>query len=525
MSHTTPPPGPDTLQRAVETITRRYAGPGGAVAILRAGEVVVRHTWGFADAGKHIPFTPRTPFRICSITKQFTCAVLLDTVPDISELDAAVRARLPRLECAPPTTRQLCHNQSGLRDYWALAMLLGPGPEARFGDADARRVIASNRTLHFEPGTRYSYSNQNYRMLSDALEERSGRSFEELLNAHVFARAGMETAGVSADTGDALGGTKGYEGTPATGFRCAVNHIHWTGDAAISASLDDLIAWERYIDRTRDDAEGLYRRLSAPTTFADGAPATYGFGLARRTESGRTLTGHAGVLRGWRSHRLHAPAERISVVVFFNHMADASGAASDLMTAALGEEKPAVTGHPGAAKLAGAYVDSEYGLAMRLEAVGSDRLVLRVGAASEPLVVQADGSAVGASSRIEMTGNGLMLRRTHENYYASLRACTDAPSAELEGRYRSEELDAELQITRAGGVLYGAFIGPLGHSQMEQLDPVGSNVWVLPCRRSLDAPPPGEWTLLAEQTAKGRVVTLLVGCVLARRIRYSRLVS
>ena len=39
------------------------------------------------------------------------------------------------------------------------------------------------------------------------------------------------------------------------------------------ASLDDMIAWERFIDRTRDDAQGLYRRLSARPNFADGRKA------------------------------------------------------------------------------------------------------------------------------------------------------------------------------------------------------------------------------------------------------------
>ena len=42
---------------------------------------------------------------------------------------------------------------------------------------EAARVIAGTRTLHFAPGTRYSYVNQNFRMLSDILQERTGRSF------------------------------------------------------------------------------------------------------------------------------------------------------------------------------------------------------------------------------------------------------------------------------------------------------------------------------------------------------------
>jgi D-aminopeptidase len=156
-----------SLERAVELLPLSYPGPGGAVAVLRDGEVLVRHCWGWANAERRIPFTPRSLFRMCSITKQFTCSVVLDAFPDPSELDADVRAHLPLLEQPAPTAAHLCHNQSGLRDYWALAMLHGSPAEAPFGDSDAARVIGGIRTLHFAPGTQNSYVNQNFRILSE----------------------------------------------------------------------------------------------------------------------------------------------------------------------------------------------------------------------------------------------------------------------------------------------------------------------------------------------------------------------
>ena len=245
------------LDHAVNTLTRAYPGPGGAVAALRNGEVLLRHAWGWANAERRIAFTPRTLFRMCSITKQFTCAVVLDACPDPSVLDADVRARLPMLEQPAPGALHLCHNQSGLRDYWAVAMLHGSPAEAPFGDAEAARVIGGTRTLHFAPGTRHSYVNQNFRILSDIVQQRTGRSFAELLRTRVFDRAGMATALLAADTTAMPDGTQGYEGTAAGGFRAAENRILWTGDAGLGASLDDMIAWERHIDATRDDADAL----------------------------------------------------------------------------------------------------------------------------------------------------------------------------------------------------------------------------------------------------------------------------
>jgi D-aminopeptidase len=105
------------LDRVLESLPHAYPGPGGAAAVLRDGEVLARHAWGFANAERRIAFTPRTLFRVCSITKQFTCAAMLDAFCDPSVLDADVKARLPLLEQAAPGALHLAHNQSGLRDY------------------------------------------------------------------------------------------------------------------------------------------------------------------------------------------------------------------------------------------------------------------------------------------------------------------------------------------------------------------------------------------------------------------------
>ncbi len=510
------------LDRIVEAIPRAYPGPGGAVAALRHGEVLVRHAWGWANAERRIPFSPRTLFRMCSITKHFTCAVLLDAFPDPSVLDGDVRARLPLLRQPAPGALHLCHNQSGLRDYWAVAMLHGSPAEVPFGDREAARIIAGTRALHFAPGTRHSYVNQNFRILSDIVQDRTGRGVAELLRTRVFERAGMATALLAADTRAMPDGTEGYEGTPAGGFRPAENRILWTGDAGLGASLDDMIAWERHIDATRDDPDALYSRLSVPVRFADGAPAAYGFGLNRIVELGRSVTAHGGALRGWRSHRLYVPSERISVVVMFNHLSDAHEAAVDVLAAVLGEERP-----PSSAARPpdwrGAYTEPETGLSVRIDAPDG-RMRLRYGHFPEQLEPRPDGTAVSASGsvRLRQADGGLWMDRPFENQSSRLAPCGGAPDKDVAGCYRCEELDAELTVVDAGGVLYGGFSGFLGQGRMETLGHVGGDVWVLPCPRALDHTPPGDWTLAFRRDSAGEVAGAEVGCWLARRLVYTR---
>lgn len=510
------------LDQAVAALPRAYPGPGGAVAVLQAGEVLVRHAWGWANAERRIPFSPRTLFRMCSITKQFTCALVVDAFPDPSVLNPDVRARLPALEQPAPGALHLCHNQSGLRDYWAVAMLHGSPAEAPFGEEEAVRVIAGTRTLQFAPGMRSSYVNQNFRLLADILQHRTGRSFGELLRARIFARVGMENALLAADTSAMPDGTRGYEGTQATGFRAAENRILWTGDAGLGASLDDMIAWERHIDATRDDPDALYSRLSAPVRFVDGAPARYGFGLARPIEFGRAITSHGGALRGWRSHRLYLPGERISVVVMFNHLSDAHAAAVDMLAAALDEARP-VPAPSTSPDWCGAYLEPETGLAVRVDAAARGQVRLRYGHVAELLDPQADGSARSSDgTRLRLGEGGLWMDRPQENHSTRLRPCAGVPTLDVAGRYRCEELGAELTVADAGGALYGGFSGFLGQGRMELLDPIGPDVWALPCPRALDHTPPGDWTLAFRRDTAGRVDGVQVGCWLARRLQYTR---
>ncbi|SUE63130.1 D-aminopeptidase [Roseomonas gilardii subsp. rosea] len=512
------------LDRVLDSLPARYPGPGGAVAVLRDGQVVASRCWGWADAGRRLPFTERTPFLVCSITKQFTCALLLDLFPDPTVLDGEIRRLMPDLAGEAPGILDLCHNQSGLRDYWAEAMLCGAPVEGHFGPEEARWLIGRTRTLHFRPGTRFSYVNQNFRLLSEIIERRTGRDFAALLRERILDRAEMPDAALNPDTSAVRDGTIGYEGALAGGFRAAENHIHWTGDAGLAASLEDMIAWERFIDATRDEVAGLYNRLSAPVTFRDGKPAAYGFGLGRGRLLGREVTAHGGGLRGWRSFRAHAAAERASVVVLFNHMADPRAAAAELFGALL--DLPADPAPPPAdAALAGCYLEPETGLATRVEAMADGRLRLGFSGGAEILSACAEGGAAGGASRLFRDEGAVILERAGDNLRTRLEPRGGEPGPGFEGRFRCEELEAELTIAASGRALYGAFSGRLGEGMMQPLLPFASDMMLLPCPRALDFAPPGDWTLHALRDAGGGVAEIRVGCWLARGLPFRRIAA
>ena len=355
------------------------------------------------------------------------------------------------------------------------------------------------------------------------LQDRASRSFGERLRARIFDPVGMESAFLAANTESMPDGAEGYEGTPETGFRAAVNRILWTGDAGMGASLDDMIAWERHIDATRDDPGSLYQRLSAPVAFSDGAPAKYGFGLGRGTMLGRAVTAHGGGLRGWRSQRFYCPAERVSVVVLFNHMAPAHEAGARLFAAVLDETPPARKTDLTAPAWLGAYREPDTGLSVRIEAAADGQVRLRYGYPPEVLDLQDDGSAGSDGARLRFEDGAVWMDQPRDNQSTRLAPLAPPAAADITGRYRCDELEADLEIVDAGGALTGAVSGFLGRGQMEQLTPVGQDFWVLPCPRALDYSAPGDWTLAFERGADGAIAGVTVGCWLARGLSYRRI--
>ncbi len=511
------------LDRTIANLPNRYPGPGGAVAVVKDGVAIVRHAWGFADLEKRMPYSASTLAPICSISKQFTCATLLDVTPDPAVLDSAVAAQMPRLEGEKPSTLDLANNQSGLRDYWALTVLCGAMPEGDFRPTDSAALIALTRTLHFRPGTAYSYSNGNFRILANAIQQKSGRDFGELLVERIAKPAGLETAVFVTEASMVPGGAVGHEGTLTTGWRRGINRIHWCGDAGICASIDDLIAWEQFIDKTRDEVDSLYARLTAPLTFKDGSPAGYGLGVVQKTRWGRKITGHGGAIRGWRLHRLHVPSERLSVDIAFNHESGSEDAAMHVLAAALGESDIPEPSNAGlAAAYSGTWLDTDIGLLLEVAINMDGTLAATYDGGAETLSVGQDGVARGLGMSLTHDGSALRIIRPADAVNSRAIFVSGTASTDIAGTYRSMELESDLEIVNAGGSWFAGFKGILGSGPLMQLLAAGPDLWRLACHRSLDSAAPGNWTIQIKRSTEGAPRGLTIGCWLARSVDFTR---
>ena len=303
---------------AIDSLMRAYhgEGPGASVLVIRDGEHVVRRAYGLANVEERTPVTPATNYRLASVTKQFTSAAILLLAEDGQlELDDPVRRWLPSLPKATErvTTRHLLTHTSGIIDY---EDVIPDGTTTQLRDADVLRLLESQDSTYFVPGSSYRYSNSGYALLALIVERASGRDFARFLRERIFVPLGMRNTvayeeGVSTVEHRAFGYTRTNDGWTRTDQSLTSAVL---GDGGIYSSIDDLARWDAalYVDRLLR-SESL-RLAFTPATQTDDPDVRYGFGWRI---TGETVW-HSGETIGFRNVIVRYPQRRLTVVILTN---------------------------------------------------------------------------------------------------------------------------------------------------------------------------------------------------------------
>jgi CubicO group peptidase (beta-lactamase class C family) len=308
---------PEMIEADVDEIMHEYSGtgsPGASVLVFRDGRPIFRKSYGLADVAARTAATSHTNYRLASITKQFTAAaILILEGKGTLSLDDAVRTWLPSLpsETQAVTIRHLLTHSSGLIDY---EDVIPHAQTVQLRDADVLRLLESQRTLYFAPGTSYRYSNSGYALLALVVEKASGRGFAGFLREEIFAPNGM-TATVALEEGTSTVSQRAFghsrEGTSWKRTDQSVTSAV-LGDGGVYSSLDDLSRWLAALDR------GAFAEASVPRVATDDEAVKYGYGWRISSHQGRRTVLHTGETIGFRNALVRFPDERLSIVVLTN---------------------------------------------------------------------------------------------------------------------------------------------------------------------------------------------------------------
>ena len=203
----------DDLLRA---FMQRWHVLGASVALAKDGKLVYERAFGYADVARTVPLQPYHLLRVASLSKSVTALAIMKLVEE-GQLSLShpvfgpagyLRAPAYTNEIHDPrlyrvTVQQLLEHTGGwdrtigCDGYGACDPIEFPthvaavmGVANPVGDSTLIRYLL-RQGLHFEPGTRFAYSNVGYLVLGKVLEAVTKQPYETWVRQHVLLPSGV----------------------------------------------------------------------------------------------------------------------------------------------------------------------------------------------------------------------------------------------------------------------------------------------------------------------------------------------
>lgn len=315
--------------------------PGGVVLVAQGDKVLYERALGMADVAAKKPLSAVSVLRIGSVTKQFTGVAILQLAEQGKlKLSDEIQQYVdfPKKEHAI-TIEHLVSHTSGIPNFTDLPVY---NAEAYAKDITIAEMIDmfKDLPLEFAPGTKWSYSNSGYILLTAIIENVTGMTWTDYAEQHLLRPAGMTASSASINSAflpnePGLGYRKEGDGW-AQAFPVS---LAWPrGAGAIRSTAGDLWKWNRAVHKGTLLTPAMREKAFTACKLADGSSSNYGFGWMFMNVQGSPTHEHSGGINGATSNSIYLPNEDIYVAVLVNReSSDASSLAPKLAAIAMGK--------------------------------------------------------------------------------------------------------------------------------------------------------------------------------------------
>ncbi len=322
------------LGRVVLKELRETNTPGAAVAVVRGDRVVYAEGFGVSNSETGAPVTPDMLFRVGSVTKMLTAAVMVSVAEEKKvALDApignAVKGLGPRLSGVTP--RQLLSHSAGLIDYARVCCAV-----EETGLAAQVRSAGDDEYFFTEPGRIFSYSNPGYIVAGYAIEQLTGRPYADAMEAALFRPLGMARTTFRPTTAMTFPLSQGHEAAGAARPAVVRPFVNNVGDWPAGFAYSNVFDLARFAAAFMNGGRLGGRQVLTPSVIAtlstpyvevpfswDDPPgfyegAKYGHGFFILEHRGVRLLHHGGAINGFGAFVLLAPEHRLAIIVLAN---------------------------------------------------------------------------------------------------------------------------------------------------------------------------------------------------------------
>jgi CubicO group peptidase (beta-lactamase class C family) len=345
----------DSTAKKIDAVYSRYASasaPGCAVGVYQNGTIAFAKGYGSANIEYAVPITPRTPFIMGSVSKQFTAAAIALLVEQGRiKLSDDVHQYVPELRDygKKVTIDQLVHHTSGIRDFWTLVQAADMRNDDGYTVDDILRLASRQRNLNFEPGAEYNYSNTGYVLLGVVVQRVTGKTLREFAAEQFFGPLGMTHSHFHDDHNEpAPGRAAAYSPGPNGTWRIDIWNNDIVGQGGLMTTVEDLQKWDENFYTGRVGGAGFLKRQLQQGVLNDGTKLAYAFGLEVGEYRGVPMVEHSGSTGGYRTDITRFPAQHTTVATMCNvsnanAVGLAHGVADAVLASAFTKPVPAAT--------------------------------------------------------------------------------------------------------------------------------------------------------------------------------------
>ncbi|MEP7304379.1 MAG: serine hydrolase domain-containing protein [Acidobacteriota bacterium] len=274
-----------------------------SIGVRREGEPDILRSYGVADLENDVPATPRAVYRIGSLTKMFTAAVVMRLVErGALHLNDTLGEVVPDFPTHGHriTVEQLLTHTSGIKNYTELPAFVEQARRDLTHQQMARLV--ATEPLDFEPGADYKYSNSGYYLLGVIIEIASGSTYYEVVERELCVPLQLRDTCYVDDYRLIKHRVRGYDIWNEMTFNSGqLSMMPPFAAGGLGSSAADLIEWGSALLGHRVVTADSLKRMTTPGRLNDGTPTAYGFGMELAEVAAHRKWFHSGRINGFRS--------------------------------------------------------------------------------------------------------------------------------------------------------------------------------------------------------------------------------
>ena len=281
----------------------------GSLTVARDGNILYTRAIGYSqiNGSERKPATTATRYRVGSITKMFTAAMIFQLVEEGKlKLTDTLDKFFPQIPNAGKITiAHILSHRSGIHDFirepdfraWSLT------PRTK----DETLAFIARGKPDFEPGEKRSYSNAGFVLLGYVVEKLAGKPYQDALKKRITGKLGLK------DT---------YAGTGKTDVSKKESFSYsYAGD------------WKQHEEMDLSIPGGAAAIISTPSDLVKFIQALFdgklisqenvdqmknGIGMSENKLGGKTVYGHSGGTDGFSSTVFYLPEEKLAVAYTAN---------------------------------------------------------------------------------------------------------------------------------------------------------------------------------------------------------------